>query len=313
MDIPGYYLQLSPGLAEYVHQITPGVTNWEQAVFRDITEGGTLLVVEPLPKIDERERLGLCGDIYYCEAGPDWERPDCLFVFKVEKAARRQIKTVPARHSARVYLYESKFSERLSPISQLWPTAAEPRLSILAEGGTIRPESSPSEQLLKLMANVPAEIRTVWRPSKGTEKPLASDELLAVLRKPWTKFRLESFMRLTARQESLLKGLIPNPQLGGKERARLLALFDVDMLNAYARQSNASEHTLFEVLSSLASLPLPQTTRARVWAAIARGLDADRFLRELRGCLRDLRSTQTRARSLHRLGSSGIRAPAMAN
>jgi hypothetical protein len=121
---------------------------------------------------------------------------------------------------------------------------------------------------------------------------LSGSDAIDVLRKPWARFQLSRFATLSARQESLLKGQIANPQLGSKERARLLSLFDVSLLNAVARENNASEGSLYELLRAMAVLPLLESVRARLWAATVQGLPRDQFLRELYDLARHVREAK---------------------
>jgi len=154
MPLLRHYLRISPGLQEYVLHIDPAVRDWEQDVFKDITEDGSLLVLEALSPNDQGERIGLCGDKYYCEAGRDREREDSLFVYKVEATARRQLRTVPRRYPAQLYLLELRFAPRLDPTNDLWLAPLEKEefavLGTFVE--PIRPEPAPVPHQSKRVA-----------------------------------------------------------------------------------------------------------------------------------------------------------------
>jgi serine/threonine protein kinase len=283
-EVPRHYIKCRSGLEEYVRQVMPGVIDWESEVIRDITENGSTLVIEFLQPNAQGTRIGLCGDTFYCEAAPDRVRRDCLFVFKVESAARRGPKSAPRRYPANIYRLEWKHSEQLEPTDDLWKGAGEGvARSIVASVEPFTVGASPSDQLVKLLGAIPQEIRTEWRPGRATEEPNNSDEFLSLIRKPWAKFKLERFVRLTTRQESLLKGFVPSASLTSQERLRLLSFFGVNLLNSVVRlSSEVKESSLVELLRLLSSLPLPVAIRAQVWAAMARALDADSFATELR-------------------------------
>ena len=41
MGVPRHYIKLIGNLQEYATQVDPSVPNWQEAVFNDVTEGGT--------------------------------------------------------------------------------------------------------------------------------------------------------------------------------------------------------------------------------------------------------------------------------
>jgi hypothetical protein len=228
--------------------------------------------------------MGLCGDKYYCEAGHDRERDDSLFVYKVESAARRPPKAIPHRYPAALYLLDLRIAARLDSTARLWsafPQQQAPGSTVSNSLEPMRLEATASEQLLKLMGSPPRELRSDWWPRRRIPEECSAEEFIDAIRKPWAKFQLGKYVTVTTRQESLLKGLSPNLQLGSKERSRLLSLFDIALLNAYARESNARELVLFDMLRAFSTLSLPEATRARIWAATAQSLDREQILREL--------------------------------
>jgi hypothetical protein len=233
-----HYIKLSPVLEEYVRHIAPAVGDWQSAVIRDVTENGLSLVIESLQPNDQGIRIGLCGEKFYCEAGPDRDRDDCLFVFKVADASRRTPKSVPRRYAAKVYPFEWRHSEQLDTTADLW------KAEILGDASSapnsveaVRVDVGPSEQLLRILSTISPVARKGWQPGIRVEAPDDPEEFLKLVRRPWAKFKLERYARLTARQESLIKGLLPNASFGRQERLRLVSIFDLNLLNAVVLHS----------------------------------------------------------------------------
>lgn len=282
--MPRHYIKLRSSLEDLVRQIDPGVNDWEAEVIRDITENGTLLVIETLQPTDQGPRVGLCGDKFYCEAGPDRDRNDCVFVFRVLDAAQRTPRSIPRRYSAQIHRFEGRYSKELDSTEEIWEVSPKggTLFSVAASLEPFKIDVGPSEQLQKLLASIPQDIRKAWHPGTHIQEPANPDEFLKLIRRPWAKFKLDRFVRLTTRQDSLIKGLIPNPSLARQERSRLLALFDLNMLNGFVRNaSDPKDLNLSELLRTLAVLPLSNEVRARIWGSMARTLESDVFVREL--------------------------------
>ena len=282
MSTRRHYLKILPYLRDYALQVAHP-DDWQKAVFDDITESGKNLTIEHLPPTEYGVRLGLCGDTYYCEATVDRERPDSIFVFKIDNAARRELKKVPTRYAAEFSLLTSRGGQAVALDSpqELWgiETIAKSPLDIFsspANAATI-----PSEQLCAILALAPPDIRHLWRPAVKSGLQDASDAFLEQWRAVWLKFQLDRYRRLTPRQESLVKRLIPFPKVDPKERREIMSIFGIDLLNAYVRDQSDRTETLYELLRSLPLLPIPAETRAIMWASMVRSLKKDDFYREL--------------------------------
>ena len=274
-----HYLRLNANLEEYALNVDRTVDHWQEAVFNDITEGGSKLTIEALPPNEQGDRLGLCGDKYYCEAARDRGREDCLFVFKVADANRRQPKTVPRSYPAQVYLLTSMNGLMLDPVRVLWgePSVATNNLPSRA----VALESKPSEILSTALASASKDLLVRWRNGGHSIEGEPSEEFLDRVSRPWFKFQLERFRKLTPKQESLLKKLVQRIIIGANERRQLLNVFDINLLNTFARENSLHPEYLYQLLEAIADLPLSQTLRATIWGAMVRDLTTDDFLREL--------------------------------
>jgi serine/threonine protein kinase len=286
-SLPSHYLKLSPALRDYAAKVDSSITAWDEDIFQDVTENGTMLVIEKLPPSERGARVGLCGDKYYCEAAPDNGRNDCLFVYKVESANRRQPRSIPRRYPALVSRLESRSAPGRDSTNALWTDGNEvriPQISAVAAS----PIQSPSPQLLKMAPTTPADTRGLWLPGNGLSAQIETDKWLEILRRVWAKFQVSRFVTTSTRQESILKGLVPAQQLEALECSQLLDLFDLGFFNSSARLSADREASYLQLLRWMSSVPLPDRVRARIWAAMATGLEQSELLRELRGIVRIL-------------------------
>lgn len=280
MGVPRHYIKLIGNLQEYATQVDPSVPNWQEAVFSDVTEGGTKLIIECLQPNERGLRVGLCGDKYYCEAGVDRDRDDCLFVFKVESATRRQPKSIPRTYPAQLFLITSRTSNSLDRISVLWADGSK------EQSPETRPaqdtfESRPSQEVRALLGAADKEVRAGWRPNVLKGEPESAISFIEKVSRCWFKFELQRYKTLTPRQESLLKNLAPRSPLGANERQRLLAVFDVSVLNSYVRDNSSRPDSFYDLLRALGALQVSSTLRAALWSAMSRDLSLDDFLREL--------------------------------
>jgi serine/threonine protein kinase len=275
-----HYLKLSPALKPYAFKIDPTPMDWEQDIFQDITENGTVLIVERLPPSERGQRVGLCGDKYYCEAGPNSERNDSLFVFKIESANRRRPRSVPHRYPAKISRLEIRSAPGRDSISHLWDDTTAGTVSELSAVSASM-DQSPSIQLLRLAVFASPEIRSLYWPQRSLYQ-VADSDWFDSLKRTWAKFQLGKAVIVSGRQESLLKGIVPFQQISSAERERLLALFDIGFFNAYAKLTANRIPFFIEFLRSMAGLPLSPSTRSKVWSAMATDLYQNELLRELK-------------------------------
>jgi hypothetical protein len=148
--------------------------------------------------------VGLCGDKFYCEAGADRDRDDCLFVFKVENAKRRQLRNVPRTYPALLYLLNSRNASSLDRISSIWPDGSKqsPRKTPSRETSF---ESQPSDELRRLLGAVDGDLRVSWRPYMPKEEPEPVSSFVERVSRCWFKFELERYRKLSPRQTRFLR------------------------------------------------------------------------------------------------------------
>ena len=278
-----HYLKLLPTLEPYVRAVVGDVSDWQQALFDDLTENGTQITYEPLPPKEGGPRIGISGDRFYSEAGRDARREgDSLFVFRVEPATRRFLSRVPLHHSAAFLLLTTQANvPLLDPLPRgMLGSPEQTGLEILGIQKPIIASaklSVPSQELLVILRNPSSDLRSSWLPILP-EDHQPSNLFIEAFRKPWVKFRLDRFCHLTTRHESLVKQVL-NAEIGREERKRLLSNFNIEMLNAFA--TNSSAEVTLELLRSLASLPVLGSFRSGVWTAMERSLSRDEVLRDI--------------------------------
>src|SRR5262249_25473424 len=90
-----HYIFIPSHLREYALQAGAIDSDWAMSVFEDITENARKLTVLPMAPNERGGRIGLCGDKFFCQAGMDWNRRDCLVVFRVEKADDNLPNSIP--------------------------------------------------------------------------------------------------------------------------------------------------------------------------------------------------------------------------
>jgi len=290
-----HYIKLLNRLQEYAEKVRPDEASWQRAVFNDLTAGGRELRAVPLGDAGKGPVVGLCGDYYFCEAVTDVHREDALFVFRIESAERRLPRVPPVSYQAE-FLYLSKESP---PQGSLDPVA-----TLIELAGAAAPEASadkadvggsadapgvarPSEQLVRLLQQVPDGLRRLWRPrpvsaDNGEETPESGPrELLAALGRIWSRYRLDRHVDVPPRHAGLLKQIIRPRELKSQTRRQLLAHFNVALLNTLVRERSHTRESLEHLLVQLAALDLSAAVRAQVWARMLGGLSPTRLRREL--------------------------------
>src|SRR5688572_18565795 len=98
------------------------------------------------------------------------------------------------------------------------------------------------------------------------------------LRRTWQILRADRYVRVSARQEALLRGIVRPQRLDVEERRALIDVFGISFLNAVAFDSAADLSGALEILSSL---PLPLATRGIIWAASLSSVSQQDLRREL--------------------------------
>ncbi|MFW6241279.1 MAG: hypothetical protein ACOC98_11765, partial [Thermodesulfobacteriota bacterium] len=281
-----HYVRMLDNLRGYVRKIDPDLQNWRETIFEDITSGGKSLTILPIPFRKGRPAVGLCGDRFFCEAGEDYNREDTLIVFRVESADRRLPDIVPKVHEAEFALINQNQNpeEILDSIYQFFPAPASQAMVSRRPSAPPAPSatSQPNVELTQKLAAASPELRAAWRP--GPEPPDAriSEDNLHQMRHVWRLFRLEKYQAdMTPRQKGILNGMI-DPNLSEAEFHELLNLFGVPALNAFARDVSQSDVSLFRLLELMADLPVSESVRAPVYAAMCRRMDPTGVCRELK-------------------------------
>src|SRR5579871_196857 len=110
--IPGQevYIKLLPHLEQYAKPLVPAGAIWQDTIFGDITENGTSLTVELLPDSTQGPRWGLCGEQFYCEGTRDRVNKASIFVYRIDPAGRRDLKSVPVKWTGSIGLLKSNVS-----------------------------------------------------------------------------------------------------------------------------------------------------------------------------------------------------------
>ncbi|MCI0722229.1 MAG: protein kinase [Acidobacteria bacterium] len=286
MNTRRHYIAIPLTLNEWVSRITPGVMDPATKVFGDITEGGKRLTIVPLGDNEVGRRIGLCGDIYFCEAGQK-ERTDCLFVFKVEDAKKRLPQTTPVKYEAEFFLRTQRSpGDYLDPIEELFSSyVTQGQLETGLMGSSAAQSvlyGKPSERLLEIVRSAPAPLRHKWRPRRRETDDLSVEEFLKSLRIPWFKYRLENLASLTPRQEALIEGGTKPKEMGKKERNALLtALLNFNLLNGFSKANSGNPGLVHNFLDDLSDLASSDFLHSSVWGSMLSGLDTQELKREL--------------------------------
>ncbi len=281
-----HYVRMLDNLRGYVRKIDPDLQNWRETIFEDVTSGGTSLTILPIPFRKGRPAVGLCGERFFCEAGEDYNREDTLIVFRVESADRRLPDIVPKEYEAEFSLINQNQNpeESFDSIYRFFPAPASQVM--VSRRPSPPPASSatshPNAELTQKLAVAASELRSVWRPTLEPPDARISEDNLHQMRHVWRLFRLEKYQAdMTPRQKGILNGMI-DPNLSEAEFHELLNLFGVPALNAFARDVSQSDVSLFRLLELMADLPVSESVRAPVYAAMCRRMDPTGVCRELK-------------------------------
>ena len=128
---------------------------------------------------------------------------------------------------------------------------------------------------------MPPSIRQRFRPGTEVEEPSDPKRFLLPLRQLWSRHRLDRLLRLSPRQNLLLRTQTTPTELPRSERDALLDAFGLGLLNELAL---AGQPALQAVLESLATVPSAPELRATVWAGSLKYLDLGGLRRELHAC-----------------------------
>ena len=246
-------------------------------VFDDITERGSCLTVERrLPPNEGRARVELYGDRFYCQAGEDNARPDTLFVFRVENVQRHQHHSVPTRYEAGFELW----FDGASPCDSVEVILGDKGSGFVSEG-KISGTERPSARLLRMLGDVPGQVRKMFRPGCAPEAPEDAEAFLRSLRAPWIRHTLGRYVEdLLPRQEKVLSGQIRPASLEPDERNEFLALYGFGLLNRLALDLGEFDE-LSACIESVGGLSISEDVRGGLWANMLSRLSTSEIRAEL--------------------------------
>jgi hypothetical protein len=275
-----HYIKIRTNLRQYAFDSGAPEADWRSVIFRDITNGGILLTYESLPDNAEGSRIGLCGRQFYCEAALDKDREDSLFVFRVWPS--RPMRSPTKTYEAQFELLTSKtFGTYLDPIKKLRGLSREQRIEEPFTSADII-QNVPSEQLAQILSNAPEDLLLAWSPDRTGSELASVHDFVQAFRKPWVRFRLEKYARLSPRQESIVNETVRPNELDTRERDALLGLFNFDTFNSLTRDQADNHEAVYDLLNEVSLLPVPATLRARMWATMHADLGRSDFLRRLK-------------------------------
>ncbi len=301
--MPGHYIKILKWLETYARRASTDIKeDWQQILFDDITSGGHSIRVVPMPSNAQGPLIGLCGKTFFCHAGQDQERPDSLFLSRIEPVDRHVPAVAPT-------LIEADFS--------LLTTAEEdpPRLDSVAEildrfrqevafgaqvvpvGPRVRQSIRPGAELAEALAEAPPRLRRMWGPTES----IAAQDVEMILRTAqgaWRRFRVEKYVRPSLRQKGLLKGTVRPSSLSKRDLQLLRSAFDLPVLNAFARDRRGNIRELHGLLERVAELPIEDRLRATIWSTMLAGaspVELRRSLHEVAPVLENLEGERAQA------------------
>lgn len=281
-----HYIALIDGLEPYTLRIVPDISDsWREAVFNDITAGGKSLTYVPLPRSIEGERVGLCGDLFFCEASPDHYREDALFVFRIESADARLPPRPPHQYEAEFELLKKSTApapkgDPLILWDGLLTTEHSRGQAATADAGVEETYLPPNPALRQLLMTAPEPLRSAYRPSGLEAATMEPRQLAVALGRLWKRFGTLRRTSLTGRVRAVITLGVRPTTLNERERAALLEPFGMASINAVANDS-VDKANVYELLEHLATVGFPKSTRRALWAAMLSGLTSAELRRVL--------------------------------
>ena len=275
-----YYLKVPHAIRAWYPGVAPG--NWRECIFEDVTEQGSRLVLEHLPPNEEGERIALHGDRFFVQVGRDKDRFDALYVIRIEPAENNLPRSTPENVHCRITLWPGGIPPFKDPVAALFKKQWH------STGGADEDEdessaepTQPSPLLLSILPQAGSAVRQRFRPGHEAPEPGDALDFVQALSAAWRRRRLDQFITPTARQESLLKGVVKPSNLGRKERDGLLSLFGFTALNKAALQHRYDPERFFLILDDFGRLSLPAMVRAMLWTSMLEGLTSQALREEL--------------------------------
>jgi Protein kinase domain len=291
-----HYIKILEWIEPFARKVCalPG-DDWAKALFDDITANGRMITTIDQPPNAEGPRIGLCGDTFFCEAVIDKNRPDSIFVSRVEKADDRLPTSIPEKRTGTYFLLGGgRFaSEKLDAVAYLFPKAPSAPPRPPAPEAIDRSKGKASALLRQTLKDAPVELCDAWRPTAArTDDALSPAARLDALLVPWSRFGLSRFTRLPPRASMILNRQLAPDILSDAELNGLLRAFDVDLLNVFVTREKAHAYPL---LTDIAGLPLAPDVRATIWCGMLAGRSAIDVRRALHDSAAELAQLAKRA------------------
>ncbi|MBU0549996.1 hypothetical protein KKF91_00325 [Myxococcota bacterium] len=305
-----HYIKILKWLEDYAKQAGPLDEGWQRFVFDDLTKGGQSLSIVTLKPSAQGPLIGLVGETFFCRAGLDQERADCLFISRIEPLAAQALDQAPKRIKAdlRLLVRSDPNAPRLD--------SAQMVIDLINKGGEdAGADEAPPKLCAALRAalsKAPSSLWDVWGPQLSY--PERDDkQLLETSQRIWRRFKMERYIPSSRlRQKSLLRGSLRPAHFSERDQILLSEAFDLPVLNGFARGQD--QDTLFALLEDLGHFTRDERLRAQIWAAMlaeAPSAQLRRFLHEVSERLSALSGLQARAwgealiRVLARRGDEG--------
>jgi serine/threonine protein kinase len=280
MTLARHYVRIPKHLQQYAMNGGAPESDWRTGLFLDVTHGGSVLTFEPLPAGTGPVGIGLIGDKLYYEATIDKDREDTLYIYRVQGVSRKP-RVPPGKYEASFDLISPKATVRRDPIQGLFSLATGERVEqqlVEAEGL----QANPSDELLEILSRCAEDFRMVWGPDHVVSEPPSPQEFIRSFRRPWIRFRLEQYARLTPRQASLVNETLRPKTMGQAERSAMLTALSFEMLNSFVYDNSGKPDSVYDLLQEFSLLPLAPAFRVKVWAGTLAGLGKADFLRRLK-------------------------------
>lgn len=273
-----HYLKIPASVATWMPDGAEG--DWRGRILADI-EGDGRLVVERMPPNDLGDRAAIHGDEYYIEIGRDRDpsRRDTLFLMRV--AAQRLPRRAPVKLVCGIVAWPGGAAATLDPVDHLFASELPGQLN----GGSgrsdaeERPEISPL--LKRLLREAPGELRVHVRPGTDVEESGEPAAFLAPFRQLWSRLRLDRYLRLSPRDDALIRGRVKPQSLSGAQRSALRKAFGIELLHRIAVDDDSR---VIGVARAIAAIPIRAGDRAAIWVATLESLSGVELRRELHEC-----------------------------
>ena len=164
-----HYIRFLDTLHTFAMKIQKIGPDWMRTIFDDITEKGTKLTMVEIDSRTDRPAIGLCGDLFFCEAGPDIRRKDTIVVFRIESADERHPERIPKEYIADLISISQSENpkDELDDIGNLFKSKTkEPIDRKLTASGQASPE------LVQVLSLTASSLRRKWLPSVTNDPSL---------------------------------------------------------------------------------------------------------------------------------------------